>query len=196
MAKGSSESIVAHHELLPYMLIHLLAQTIRIGDDHPSHEISAALKFNTGRKISVPLQSFVEKFLKSAYCSSACYVIVLIYLDRIARNHPLFHINSHNIHRLFVSSLLIASKVHDEKPQDNLHYSRISGFPIGELNALELEFLNLVQFDTHVDPHTYQEYVERLNQGAREHERILLQMKEKAKMLERYSSEYHEFRNY
>ena len=55
-------------------------------------------------------------------------------------------INSLTIHRLFLTSLLLASKYNDDLYFNNKFYARVGGIPLKELNALEIEFLNRSKF--------------------------------------------------
>ncbi|KAG0306757.1 hypothetical protein BGZ98_001765 [Dissophora globulifera] len=71
-------------------------------------------------------------------------------------------INSFNIHRLLITSILVASKFSSDVFYPNVRYSRVGGLPLSELNQLELEFLFLSQFDLNTTESELQTYGNKL----------------------------------
>mmetsp|Transcript_57659 Transcript_57659/g.151738 ORF Transcript_57659/g.151738 Transcript_57659/m.151738 type:complete len:131 (+) Transcript_57659:740-1132(+) len=70
--------------------------------------------------------------------------------------------NSLNVHRLMLSSIMVAAKFLDDFYYSNEFWAKIGGVPNNELNTLELEFLFLTNFDLHVRREVYDMYRERL----------------------------------
>ncbi|KAG0264718.1 hypothetical protein DFQ27_001059 [Actinomortierella ambigua] len=71
-------------------------------------------------------------------------------------------INSFNIHRLLITSILVASKFSSDVFYPNVRYSRVGGLPLSELNQLELEFLFLSQFELNANEAELQAYGNKL----------------------------------
>lgn len=66
--------------------------------------------------------------------------------------------NSYTIHRLILTSLIIASKYHDDLYCSNTYYGKVGGVHPDELNALELAFLKLLKWQTYIKPEEYEAY--------------------------------------
>ncbi|KAF9106417.1 hypothetical protein BGX29_009573 [Mortierella sp. GBA35] len=61
-----------------------------------------------------------------------------------------FRINSFNIHRLLITSLMIAAKFTSDLFYSNARYAKVGGLALLELNQLELEFLFTSKFELNV----------------------------------------------
>ncbi|KAF9935409.1 hypothetical protein FBU30_000007 [Linnemannia zychae] len=71
-------------------------------------------------------------------------------------------INSYNIHRLLITSILVACKFSSDVFYPNVRYARVGGLPLSELNQLELEFLFLSQFELNTTEPELQTYGNKL----------------------------------
>ncbi|KAF9964915.1 hypothetical protein BGZ70_005737, partial [Mortierella alpina] len=71
-------------------------------------------------------------------------------------------INSFNIHRLLITSILVACKFSSDVFYPNVRYARVGGLPLSELNQLELEFLFLSQFELNTTEPELQTYGNKL----------------------------------
>lgn len=63
---------------------------------------------------SITIQSYLERIYKYADCSSSCFVVAYVYLDRFTHRQPSLPINSFNVHRLLITSVMIAAKFLDD----------------------------------------------------------------------------------
>ncbi|KAG0380050.1 hypothetical protein BGX24_010364, partial [Mortierella sp. AD032] len=61
-----------------------------------------------------------------------------------------FRVNSFNIHRLLITSLMIAAKFTSDLFYSNARYAKVGGLALPELNQLELEFLFTSKFELNV----------------------------------------------
>ncbi|KNC73547.1 hypothetical protein, variant, partial [Sphaeroforma arctica JP610] len=95
-----------------------------------------------------------------------CYILLLIYLDRISQNYPSFCINSFNAHRMILTGLVLAAKFSQDRYFTNTHYARVGGLPGRELKALELEFLARITYALWADSHLLEAYWQQLLQYA------------------------------
>ena len=55
-------------------------------------------------------------------------------------------ISSLNVHRLLITSIMLASKFFDDVYYNNAYYARVGGISNSELNSLEMEFLKMSSF--------------------------------------------------
>jgi hypothetical protein len=57
---------------------------------------------------------------------------------------------------------MVSAKFFDDKYYNNAYYARVGGVSAKEMNAMELEFLYLVNFKLHVTPDVFQQYRDEL----------------------------------
>uniref|UniRef100_A0A803M4L8 Cyclin-like domain-containing protein n=1 Tax=Chenopodium quinoa TaxID=63459 RepID=A0A803M4L8_CHEQI len=63
---------------------------------------------------TISVQSYLERIFKYANCSPSCFVVAYVYLDRFTQRQPLLPINSYNVHRLLITSVMISAKFMDD----------------------------------------------------------------------------------
>lgn len=114
-------------------------------------------KFHGHRAPIISLRQFVERVTSYATCTVECFVIALVYIQRISIQEKPF-VNCMTIHRLFITSVLIAAKYCDDIFFDNKFYATVGGIPCTELNALELEFLVRSKFSLAISNDEFQKF--------------------------------------
>lgn len=136
-----------------------LLLTQKTGDKSPL--LSRSLKkcgFFSPQAPSISLKSYLELCLQHFCCSDECYVLALVYINRISKSQPCLTVCSLNVHRLLFFSLLLATKFQDDRGYSNKYYARLGGLPLEEVNMLELKFLKLLDWRAKVEPQEYQFY--------------------------------------
>lgn len=63
---------------------------------------------------TISIQSYLERIFKYANCSPSCFIVAYVYLDRFTQKQPLLPINSFNVHRLLITSVLVSAKFMDD----------------------------------------------------------------------------------
>lgn len=63
---------------------------------------------------TISIRSYMERIFKYANCSSSCFVVAYVYLDRFVHKHPMLPLNSFNVHRLLIASVLVSAKFMDD----------------------------------------------------------------------------------
>ena len=104
------------------------------------------------------IAGFIEALYDLAQFSAECCVICLIYINRIIAltEMPLLPTNWRP---LVLISLMIAQKMWDDKFLSNQDFSYIYPFfDIGQVNKLEMKFLELIQYNTHIKFSIYTKY--------------------------------------
>lgn len=70
--------------------------------------------FQGVRKPGISIKKYLERIFKYAGCSPACFVVAYVYLDRFTRHCPNLSIDSFNVHRLLITTVLLATKFLDD----------------------------------------------------------------------------------
>lgn len=112
------------------------------------------------RKTPTPddISGFIEALYDLAQFSAECCVICLIYINRIIAltEMPLLPTNWRP---LVLISLMIAQKMWDDKYLSNADFSYIYPFfDTKQVNTLEMKFLELIQYNTHIKFSIYTKY--------------------------------------
>jgi len=115
-------------------------------------------RFHAIRPPQLSICDYLDRISTYFQCSNECFVLSLIYLDRIVKLHPEFSICNLNIHRLLVTSVMLAAKFFDDLYYSNAHYAKVGGLRTQELNALESQFLRLIDWRLGVQPQEYDQY--------------------------------------
>lgn len=72
---------------------------------------------------------------------------LLAYIDVTCTNNPTFTLSSLTVHRFLIAGVCAGSKAQCDVFCTNSHYAKVGGINIKELNALEMEFLKVTQWD-------------------------------------------------
>ena len=139
--------------------------------------------FHSASVPPLPLRDFLERCVWSGWltcriyryfnCSGECYVLSLIYIDRLIKMDS-FVINSHSVYRVIITSygslflcscrLMLAAKYFDDVYYTNAFYADVGGINPDELNMLEVDFLCKICFNLYVTPQEYQKYYDNLKE--------------------------------
>ena len=63
---------------------------------------------------TITIHSYLERIFKYANCSPSCFVVAYVYLDRFTQRQPSLPINSFNVHRLLITSVMVSAKFLDD----------------------------------------------------------------------------------
>ena len=125
---------------------------------------STATYFHTNKPQNISIRNYLKRLHEYMKCSEECFILAVIYMDRLACREASIVINEKCIHRLFLSSLVVAAKFFDDKFYKNLYYSKVGGISNDEMNVLEIQFLLLIDFGLFVSSEEFERYRETLNQ--------------------------------
>lgn len=118
--------------------------------------------FHSSRVPSISLWDYVRRFAKYSICSEECFVIAMVLMDRYVCKTRV-PITLRNVHRLYITAMTLSVKLRDDSYYSNAYYASIGGVLNGELNVLELELLDTVQWFTWVERSVYDAYLQRLD---------------------------------
>merc|ERR1719198_2210312 len=153
-ASSSSDS----PELLAGIISKLLTDLVARNDQLPLVPTQVT-PFHSSRPPAITVKSYLEdRILKYAGCSEETFILALIYMDQVVQFNPDFVISSLNVHRLLITSIMLASKFFDDVYYNNAYYARVGGISNAEVNSLEMEMLRMISFSLFVQPEQYERY--------------------------------------
>jgi hypothetical protein len=98
-----------------------------------------------------------HRVLKYASCSNECFILALIYIDRLIQRNN-FLLTELNVHRVVITAILLAAKFFDDAYYNNAYYAKVGGVLVSEMNGLEVDFLFRINFSLHVTPDVFEKY--------------------------------------
>ncbi|KAG0288623.1 hypothetical protein BGZ98_004193 [Dissophora globulifera] len=119
-------------------------------------------------RISVPpsagpaFRKFCLKVLSATQLSSSVILLSLKYIQKLLKNNPSIHGQQGSEFRLFTVSLMLANKFLDDNTFTNKTWSEVTGISVKEINVMEMEFLNQVQFSLFVSENEYLDWLHSL----------------------------------
>lgn len=114
-------------------------------------------KFHALKAPGIGIQQYLERIHKYASCSSQCFIMALIYIDRLIQRNN-FLLTELNVHRVIVTAILLAAKFFDDAYYNNAYYAKVGGVLVSEMNGLEVDFLFRINFSLHVTPELFEQY--------------------------------------
>jgi len=114
--------------------------------------------FHSSKAPAMSIQEYLKRIRKYFACSDECFVIALVFIDRIGKVDPAMTVCALNAHRLLLIAVMLAAKVQDDVYYSNGYYSKVGGLDLTEVNKLEVTFLSMLDFKAYVDPQEYQLY--------------------------------------
>ncbi|KAJ9543309.1 hypothetical protein OSB04_023016 [Centaurea solstitialis] len=124
--------------------------------------------FHGSRAPTLTVQQYVDRIYKYSRCSPSCFVVAYIYIDRFMRSENVI-VTSLNVHRLLITSVMLAAKFVDDAFFNNAYYAKVGGVTTSELNRMEMKFLFGIDFRLYVSLSTFGKYcLELMNEASEE----------------------------
>jgi len=160
MEQGNANVEYDEKQIVPVVasvLTQLVARNDKMLEQSPDVASNVTV-FHSVKPPAITIRKYLERVEKYAGCSSECYIIALVYVDTIIQRKKSFVISSLNIHRLLITSIMLAAKFYDDIYYNNAYYAKIGGTPCNEINNLELEFLFMINFTLNVPLDVFERY--------------------------------------
>jgi len=124
-------------------------------------------RFHSVRAPKLSIRQYLDRIAKHSCCSNECFVLCVLYIDRIVKRDPNFPICDLNIHRLLMTGIVVAAKFIDDVHYSNDYYGKVGGVKTKELNILEMEFLQLINWKLHASPQEFDHYHKHVQRASR-----------------------------
>ncbi|RUR19203.1 hypothetical protein ELY21_04760 [Legionella sp. km535] len=105
----------------------------------------------------ISIEKYLLRFYEFLDDDPTIYVSSLIYISMYLELTPDSSLNELNVHRLIACSILLAYKQLMDFRHKNKRFAAIAGVNLSELNSLEIKFLTIFDFATHVSPEHFEE---------------------------------------
>ncbi|KAL7203929.1 hypothetical protein ACSBR2_017063 [Camellia fascicularis] len=155
MAELESPSVMPKLITFLSSLLHRVAESNDLNRLFRPQKISV---FHGLTRPTISIESYLERIFKYANCSPSCFIVAYVYLDRFVQRQPSLPINSFSVHRLLITSVMVAVKFMDDIYYNNAYYAKVGGISTAEMNFLEVDFLFGLGFHLNVTPTTFHSY--------------------------------------
>jgi len=134
----------------------LLNSVARAGAER---QVSEDLQAYDAEKVPArTLERYMARWVQYTEAEDIVAVIAAIYIDRVCMKTGL-HLNKHNVHRVLLAALLLASKWMEEDQFRMSHYAAVGAVDIAELRELESCFLRHVGWELHINRAEQEKYL-------------------------------------
>lgn len=156
------QTIASVIETITQILEDIIKENIETEGDllNPSSQDSMSA-FCVSKPPNKPINEYFQRIIKYAKPEPSSLIISLMYIDKICDSTTLL-LSYHNIHRLILTSIVLAIKYNEDDYYSNTYYAKVGGITLEELNGLEYEMLQALEFNTFVDVVNYSKYESQL----------------------------------
>jgi len=103
------------------------------------------------------LSDFLERISKFSALTDETLIAALIYVDRILGTGKFF-ITRTELHKLMLTSCVISLKYNMDDYYDNNYYAKIGNTTLTELNKMEKDFLERIEYKLFIDENEFKRY--------------------------------------
>lgn len=127
-------------------------------NDHIPLSPESLTRFHSRSAPSISVLDYLRRIVRFTNVEKSCLLITLFYIDQICARMPLFTLSSLTCHRFVITSITVSSKGLCDAFCPNNLYARVGGISLSELNVLEREFLQMIDWRLMCSCETLQEY--------------------------------------
>jgi hypothetical protein len=121
------------------------------------------------RNPSISIKDYLERLYKYTKMNSSTIILILIYIDRLC-NINKFKLTYYNIHKLILSSMVVAIKYNEDEYYPMKIYAKLGGISKAEMCFLEYYFVSLIKFNLFVTKELFDKYNDYISSSDEEEE--------------------------
>jgi len=106
---------------------------------------------------SISIKDYLERLCTFSLINISTIILIVIYIDRIC-NINKFKLTYYNIHKLILSSMIVAIKYNEDNFYSNETYAKLGGIPKSEMAFLEYYFVTLINFNLFIKEELFYKY--------------------------------------
>lgn len=117
------------------------------GDLSPERKNKLLTRYHLRTPPAISIETYISRLVKFNNFTQANLLSTIYYIDLLSHNfQPYFTLNSWTVHRFLLVATMLAQKALEDFFYTNDHYAKVGGVALTELNCLELDFLNRVDW--------------------------------------------------
>ena len=110
---------------------------------------------------TVSIEDYLNRIQKYSKFEDSTLIFALIYIDRLLEKKNI-KLSKHNVYKILLTAVLIAIKYNEDEIYDNFIFAKIFGIKREELNKLEDNFLDLIEFELFISKKEFQLYYNKI----------------------------------
>ena len=114
-------------------------------------------KFSTSTIPKIPINNYLSRIERYSEIEKNTLIIALIYIDKFCQISNII-LTPFNVHRILFCAILTSIKYNEDQIYEFKYYAKIAGISIKELQELESEFLDSLNFSLYVDNDLFLQY--------------------------------------
>jgi len=131
--------------VVPLPVAQMLHRLIQHNDGIALTPISLT-RFHSRAPPGISVVDYLSRITKFTNVEPCCLLILLHYVDRVSEKLPNFTITSLTVHRFVIAAVAAGSKALCDSFCTNGRYAKVGGVNLAEMNVLEKELLQILDW--------------------------------------------------
>lgn len=141
-------------ESISFMLLKQNCENKGLKDYKKILKAQSKMIFTSKQLPTISLSDYLNRIINYTKVEHSTLIAAMIYLKRYCTQTKTM-LNEYNTHRLLVTSIIVSIKFNEDEKFNNLFYSVIAGTDLRQMNQLEEDFLDGLNFNMFIDERSY-----------------------------------------
>ena len=141
-------------ESISFMLLKQNCENKGLKDYKKILKAQSQMIFTSKQLPTISLSDYLNRIINYTKVEHSTLIAAMIYLKRYCTQTKTM-LNEYNTHRLLVTSIIVSIKFNEDEKFNNLFYSVIAGTDSRQMNQLEEDFLDGLNFNMFIDERSY-----------------------------------------